>query len=153
MHSRVNENESISDPAEIANKFNEYFVNVGPNLASKIPDNTVQFTSYLTNSNIYSVFLDPVTEKEVENQLNKLKYGKSCGYDEMSPKVMRKISKHILKPLTHIYNQSFLTGIIPTELKIAVVTPIFKANDKELFSNYRPMSVLPCFSKILEKLM
>ena len=59
---------------------------------------------------------------------------------------MRKISKHILKPLTHIYtNQFFLTGIIPT--------PIFKANDKELFSNYRPISVLPCFSKILEKLM
>ena len=66
---------------------------------------------------------------------------------------MRRISKHILKPLTHIYNQSFLTGIIPTELKIALVTPIFKANDKELFSNYRPISVLPCFSKILEKLM
>ena len=68
--------------------------------------------------------------------LIKLKDGKSCGYDEMSPKVMRKISKHILKPLTHIYNQSFLTGIIPTELKTALVTPIFKANDKELFSNY-----------------
>ena len=99
------------------------------------------------------MFLDPVTEKEVENELNKLKDGKSCGYDEMSPKVMRKISKHILKPLTHIYNQSFLTGIIPTELKIALVTPIFKANDKELFSNYRPISVLPCFSKILEKFM
>ena len=48
---------------------------------------------------------------------------------------------------------SFLTGIIPTELKIALVTPIFKANDKEFYSNYRPISVLPCFSKILEKLM
>ena len=110
----------------------------------------MQFTSYLTNSSIYSVFLDPVTEKQVENELKKLKDGKSCGYDEMSPKVMRKMSKHIPKPLTHIYNQSSLTGIIPTDPKIALVTPTLRANDKELFSNYRPISILPCFSKILE---
>ena len=58
-----------------------------------------------------------------------------------------------MKPLTHIYNQSFMTGIVPSELKIAVVTPIFTSNDKESFSNYRPISVLPCFSKIFERLM
>ena len=44
-------------------------------------------------------------------------------------------------------------GIIPNEFKMAIVTPVFKTNDKESFSNYRPISVLPCFSKILEKLM
>ena len=48
---------------------------------------------------------------------------------------------------------SFQTGVIPEELKIALVTPVFKANDKEEFSNYRPISVIPCFSKILEKIM
>ena len=63
------------------------------------------------------------------------------------------VSKHIVKPLTHVYNLSFVTGIAPSELKKAVVTPIFKSNDKESFSNYRPISVLSCFSKILEKLM
>ena len=55
--------------------------------------------------------------------------------------------------MTHIYNQSLLTGIIPDELKIAVVTPIYKSSDKESFNNYEPISVLPCFSKILEKLV
>ena len=66
---------------------------------------------------------------------------------------MKAVSKHIVKPLTHVYNLSFVTGIVPSELKKAVVTPIFKSNDKKSFSNYRPISVLPCFSKILEKLM
>ena len=66
---------------------------------------------------------------------------------------MKAVSKHIVKPLRQIYNQSFVTGIIPSELKIAVVTPIFKSNDKESLSNYRPTSGRPCFSKILEKLV
>ena len=54
---------------------------------------------------------------------------------------------------THIYNQTFDTAIIPSELKVAVVTLISKSNDKKSYSNYRPISVLPCFLKILEKLM
>jgi len=52
-----------------------------------------------------------------------------------------------VKPLTNIYNQSLVTGIVPSELKIAVVTPIFKSNDKESLSNSRPISVLSSFSK------
>ena len=66
---------------------------------------------------------------------------------------MKQISKHIIKPLTYIFNQSLTTGVIPDDLKIALVTPIYKANGKEEFSNYRPISVLPCFSKILEKII
>lgn len=63
------------------------------------------------------------------------------------------ISRHIIKPLPTIYIQCFLPDIIPDELKLALVTPVYKANEKELFSNYRPISVRPCFSKILEKLI
>ena len=143
----------ISDPLEIANYFNEYFVNVGPNLAKKIPESPMNFKSYLDETNCNSLFLDAILESEVAKEIGQLKVTKSGGYDEMSPKVIRGISNHIVKPLTHIYNQSLLTGIIPDELKIAVVTPIYKSSDKESFSNYRPISVLTCFSKILEKLM
>ena len=71
----------------------------------------------------------------------------------MPPKLVKNISKYIIEPLTYIYNQSFLTGSIPDDLKVALVTPVFKMNDREEFSNYRPISVLPCFSKILEKLL
>jgi hypothetical protein len=62
-------------------------------------------------------------------------------------------AKEISKPLTHIFNLSFSSGIIPDNLKVALVTPIFKGNEENRFENYRPISVLTCFSKLLEKLM
>ena len=58
----------------------------------------------------------------------------------------------IYSPLTHIVNFSLL-GIVPNKLKIVHVVPILKSSDKALFSNYRPISVLPCFSKILERII
>ena len=143
----------ITDPNEIANNFNDYFVNAGPKLADKIPPSNVNFSSYLPASNQDSIFLDPITENEVKIEIDQLNVNKSGGYDEMSPTVIKAISNIVVKPLTYIYNQTFLTGVIPNEFKMAIVTPVFKSNDKESFSNYRPISVLPCFSKILEKLM
>ena len=55
--------------------------------------------------------------------------------------------------MTQIFNTSISTGIVPDKLKIAKVIPIYKKDSPELFSNYRPVSVLPCFSKILERLV
>ena len=52
-----------------------------------------------------------------------------------------------------VFNQSFVTGIIPVEFKTSLVTPIYKANAGSQFENYRPISVLTCFTKILEKRM
>ena len=123
-------------------------------MAKQIPKNKVNYTTYLRKGKyLNSIFIDGVTEKEVENEISKLAENKSCGYDGIPPKIVRKISMYIVKPLTYIFNQSFLTGLIPEQLKIALVTPVFKANNKEQFTNYRPISVLSCFSKILEKLM
>ena len=63
------------------------------------------------------------------------------------------VKLHFLKyPLKIIYYKSLSTGIIP-ELKDSLTTPIHKNEDETLFSNYRPTAVLPCFSKLLEKLM
>ena len=60
---------------------------------------------------------------------------------------------YVKKPLAHINNLSFVTGIFPDELKISNVVPIYKAKNEKEFSNYRPVSVLPVFSKLLERLM
>ena len=57
------------------------------------------------------------------------------------------------KPLLHIFNVSLQNGTFPDELKIARVTPLFKNGSDSDLGNYRPISVLPCFSKILEKIM
>ena len=56
-------------------------------------------------------------------------------------------------PIKHVFSLSLKQGIFPENLKIARVSPIFKKDEKFLFTNYRPISVLPCFSKLLEKIM
>ena len=87
------------------------------------------------DSNQDSIFLDPITENEVKIEIGQLNVNKSGGYDEMSPTVIKAISNIVVKPLTYIYNQTFLTWVIPNEFKMAIVTPAFKSNDKESFSN------------------
>ena len=67
--------------------------------------------------------------------------------------VVRVDVPQIVNQLANIFNKSFLTGIVPTELKIAKVIPLYKTKDPALFCNYRPISLLPVFSKILERLM
>ena len=99
------------------------------------------------------MFFEPVTENELLNEIINLRENKSAGHDEICSKMIKAINAEILKPLTYIYNLTFLTGKIPKSLKTALVTPIFKANESNLFENYRPISVLSCFSKVLEKLM
>ena len=150
----IHNNEEITDPVEIANKFNEYFTNVGPNLASKIPTVNTSFKAFMSKSRHHeSFFIDPVTEEEMEKELLGLNPAKSSGYDSFNLKVIREIAPYIKQPLTSIFNKSFSTGIFPDGLKISLITPVYKNEDKSLFTNYRPVAVLSCFSKILEKIM
>jgi hypothetical protein len=76
----------------------------------------------------------------------------SSGYNEISSKIINCASL-ISYPLTHIYNHSLLTGIFPNCLKVSIVRPLYKKGDKTNMSNYRPISLLTTFSKILEKVM
>ena len=62
----------MTDPKEIGNAFNEYSVNVGPNLAAKIPTDEHTYKSYLKQRNINSIFLDPVTESEIDKEIKEL---------------------------------------------------------------------------------
>ena len=99
------------------------------------------------------MFLAPITENELENEIKSMDSSKSPGYDNISNKILKLTAKEISKPLTHIFNLTFQNGDIPEKLKLAIVTPIFKAGENNKYENYRPISVLSCFSKLLEKLM
>ena len=70
--------------------------------------------------------------------------------DGISTEHLKLINKDISKCLTLIINQSLNSGIFPDKLKIAKVTPIYKKGDKQIITNYRPISVLPVISKIFE---
>ena len=97
--------------------------------------------------------MEAVTEHEVRNEIGKINAAKSPGYDGLSAKIIKLVANEISKPITQIFNQTFLTGNIPHQLKIALVTPIHESNEDNKFDNYRPSSVLTCFAKLLEKIM
>ena len=103
-------------------------------------------------SNINSMAVLPVSQSEVSDIINNLK-SSSPGWDSISANVVKATYPHFIEPLTHIMNLSITRGIFPKQLKLAKVIPLFKSGDPMIFSNYRPVSVLPLFSKILENLM
>ena len=141
-----------TDKNKIADGFNKFFINVGPNLASKIPEDNRCPTSYMTNLATDNLLLSPVVEEETVKIIKALK-DSSSGWDDISARVVKTTYNSFITPLTYIMNLSLETGIFPAELKIARVIPIFKAGESSIFSNYRPVSVLPLFSKILERIM
>ena len=72
-------------------------------------------------------------------------------YDNLPGSILKQCVSEYIAPLTYLINSSFSTGIFPDDLKIAKVLPIFKAGNEQLISNYRPISVTPFFSKVMEK--
>ena len=82
-----------------------------------------------------------------------LRSGAAAGYDDIPMNVVKQTTDLINYPLKHILNLSLRFGIVPDSLKIAKVIPLFKSGDHDIFTNYRPVSILPAFSKILEKLI
>ena len=77
----------------------------------------------------------------------------SSGWDQILPRVVKSTYQNFIVPITHVMDLSIINGVVPNELKVAKVVPIYKSGDRRLINNYRPVSVLPCFSKILETLM
>ena len=141
----------ISDRKEIAENFNNFFVNIGPTLSRKIPFTEGNIQDYLTR-NENALFLAPVNEEEIMQIIKNLK-DSSCGWDEIDSSMLKLSLTSISAPFTHICNTSLLTGVFPKELKIARVCPIFKNGNPMHFVQYRPVSVLPVMSKVLEKIM
>ena len=110
-----------SDPKTIANAFNNYFVNVGPTLASKIPDQPVDFSRYMPPPNECSLFLTPESEvKRIITNLN----DEAPGKDGVTAKTLKIVSHVVVTPITHLANLSFLQEVFPQDLKIALICQI-----------------------------
>ena len=77
---------------------------------------------------------------------------KTSTYSNDCMSVIKKVIQPITLPLTAIFNMSFQTGVFPSNMKLAKHIPVFKSGSKAEFNNYRPISLLSQFSKILEKL-
>ena len=141
-----------SHPMDIANGFCKYFTNIGPNLANKIPMTNTSFSSFLTDNTHDSMnVLKPTSTAELEEICLNFKSQKAPGYDNLSMHVIKCSFSLISEPLKDIINLSFAKGVFPDKLKIAKIIPIYKAEDPEKFTNYRPISLLSNFAKFFDK--
>ena len=144
--------QEVNNKCDIANAFNDFFVNVGPNLAKNIDKSGNNFVQFL-NTQKTTLPEHDLTEEELHRAFHTLKLNKSTGYDDISANVVKTCYDELLFPLKFIFNKSIKTGVFPDKLKIAKVTPIFKSGESTSLTNYRPISILPCFSKLLERIM
>ncbi len=144
----------VTNPNEIANHFCSYYTNVGHEFAAKIPSSKNSAMSYMKGNFVQSLFFEPVDEDEIKKILQSLKPKKSVGYDNISAHLLKQLSSEIALPISTIINSSLSSGIVPECMKLAKIVPIYKSKgDSQLFTNYRPISLLPVLSKLLEKVV
>ena len=143
----------IDNPTAIAEEFNNFFVNIGPNLAKSIPHSAKCPLDFLKNSYCQSMFFRPTVPEEITDIIGNLKSSSSSGYDNIPIKIVKFCAIELAPIMAHINNQSLQEGVFPDVLKVAKVVPIYKSGDKKSVGNYRPISILTSFSKISEKIV
>ena len=109
-------------------------------------------TANIKESSFSSFFFESATQCKMVEIANSLRINTTAGHDKVSMWSVKESINYISEPLTYIINLSINSGVVPDQMKLARVVPLFKSDDKRLFSNYRPVSVLPFFSKFLEKI-
>ena len=130
-----------------------HFCNIGSKVSSTIQNAKFHFSSFLKTPQDRSSYLEMTNVNEVISEINKPKTKKAAGHDGIKPMITKKSCLVLSKPLTHIYNASFETGVMPSIWKMAKVIPIFKNGERYDPNNYRPISLLSCFEKLLERLL
>ena len=108
---------------------------------------------FIKQHNPSSVYLESITKNELLSLMDNINLRKSPGSDNIGPKLIKDAKNLLIDPLVYIYNLSFETGIVPSQLKLAKVIPIYKKGSKASPSNYRPISMLSIFEKLIERLM
>ena len=142
----------------IANKFNQYFTSIAGNLNVMANDNIIglsiqplpSFESYLSTPHDSTIYVADTTDDEITDIINEFHNNKSSDI----PIIVIKKCSHIIVPyITPLYNTCMQNGIFPHEFKTGKITPVYKKENSELLENYRPVSTLPIFGKIFEKII
>jgi len=142
----------VCNEQTIAENFNTFFSNIGASIASAFT-NDERYTQFLTDSLTHEAFeFCEFSLHEVTDIIGKLK-SSTAGHDNIPMSLFHKNLDLLGQMVLNICNRSLTEGIFPNDLKVAKVIPIFKAGEKDSMNNYRPISILPAFSKILEKIV
>ena len=152
------DNERVIDRRIIANKFNQYFVSISTNMNNQAASSygmiplaeLPPFETFLSKSCSDSIYFEDCSAYEIEGIISNLENGKAS---DIPIKVVKWSSKIIAPILEQHFNNCMKHGIFPNDLKVGNITPIYKKGNEEHLENYRPVSTLPIFSKIFEKLI
>ena len=141
------------EPSVIANEFNEFFCTIGPTLAGEMKDITnCSAEQFFDKPLPDSIFLEPPKLTEVFDDVMSFK-DKAVGHDNVSAFFL-KAARHEITPFLKILIDFVFSEVIfPDSCEIARIAPIHKNGAKDETNNYRPISILTCFSKIIEKLI
>jgi hypothetical protein len=144
-------NKIISNPVQITDILNSHFISTVEELVQQKSIGSVY--NLKINLCLNSIFIYLGTEENRISLTKSLK-GKHMAGDDGIPENLVKQFIHLVKgPLTHIYHLSLNSGVFPDTWKTAKVKPLYKKGDKYDMHNYRSISVIPVFAKLLEKLM
>lgn len=119
------------DKSLIACKFNEFFTEIGPKLAAKIPDTEISFKTFLKHPSTSSIGIELTTPAEIVSIAKELRPTHSSGLDDIDPQIANSAIEATSIPLAKIINCSIVSGIVPSSLKIAKIIPIFKSGEKK----------------------
>lgn len=146
---------SSQNVSQSVNSINKYFVDVGQKLASKIqlPDQAPPNRPSRPQSQLNSFALLDTDHAEIEKLVKELRHGCATGWDNIPSRVIKSSAPKLIPYITHICNLALSSGVFPSVFKRALVHPVFKGGDRDSVNNYRPISVLPALSKILERLL
>lgn len=137
--------------AELCERFNRHFLTVA---MDQMRDRSVfDPVTYINTCTQGTLFLHPTDEGEIKRVIDSLKSNSAPGPDDIKPLPIKSVASTLASPLAHIYNSILRSGLFPDELKIARVTVIHKGGSKDDLNNYRPISLLSVFAKILECLI
>jgi hypothetical protein len=143
-------NTKIESPKKVSNEFNKFFTNIA---ASIVPSAGSKNWSGFPKmgENVLKSF-GVVTTEEVKKTVGMFLPKNSAGHDGITMKILKSCINEVVNPLTDIINKSFEEAVFPDEGKLAVIKPLFKKGEKTDMSNFRPISLLPTVTKILEKI-
>ena len=144
----------LTEQSDIRNAFNEHFSTAGMRVKGTINRkcddelNPLLYVRCCTNN----LLMLPVTEQHICKIVGDLKSKRSCGIDNMSNTLLKQLVNVLKVPLCVIFNKSLSAGEFPDLMKIAKVIPLHKGGPRDNVDNYRPISLLPVISKVLERI-
>ncbi len=143
---------TITDKATMAHEFNMYFIKSVQELTQNFDCPTTVIDSEAVDiSNLFCI--KEVNEAKILEVIKNLSNSKAKDINNLDTLFIKKHSIDLVKPLTRLVNLSIRDNKFPNNWKKAIATPIFKTGDCDLISNYRPISILPALSKVLEKVV